>query len=119
MILSLLFDIPNTLRDFDGVDPVGSRRCDRAMGKVVEECCIPRGAIVHRGMLSNEGAPSWLDGEGTSSCQSVVGMPDGVEVNPKRDRYLSHGGHSLAGFDDTCADGSQHLVPYLHVDRDA
>lgn len=119
MILSLLLDIPNTLRDFDGIDPVCSRRRDRAMGEVVEACCPLRGEIVHRGVLSNEGAPSRLDGEGTSSCQSVVGMPDGVEVNPKRDRYLSHCGHSLAWFDDTCADGSQYLVPYLHVDRNA
>jgi hypothetical protein len=91
VILSLLFDIPNTLRGFDGVDPVGSRRCDRAMGKVVEECCVPRGEIVHRGMLSNEGAPSWLDGEGTSSCQSVVGMPDGVEATCRMVGILSPG----------------------------
>jgi hypothetical protein len=82
MILSLFLDFPNTLRDFDWVDSVGSRRCDRAMGEVVEECCIPRGEIVYLGMLSNEGAPGRLDGEGTRSCQSIVGMPDGVEVNP-------------------------------------
>jgi hypothetical protein len=40
-----------------------------------------------------------LDRDGSGSRQSVIGMPDGIEVDPEGNGDLSHGGHLFTRFD--------------------
>ena len=77
-------------------------------------------SVVGRWWLAgNEGAAGGLDGDGAGSSEGVVGVADGVQVDPQGDGDLAHGGHLLAGFQDAGADGAQDLVADLDVDGNA
>jgi len=88
------------------------------MGKIIETFG-PCGQIDRRGLSGDEGASSRLDRDGARSRESIIRMPDGVEIDPEGDGNLSHGRHFLTGVDDACANSSEHLVSDLHVYRNA
>jgi len=105
-------------RDFSWLDAIGSGRGNRAVGEIIETVRMC-GRIDPWRSVGNKRAARRLDGESAGPCQSVISMPDGVQINSERDRNLAHGGHSFTRFDDTRPDGPEHLVAYLHVDRNA
>jgi hypothetical protein len=108
----------DTFCDFDRVDPDDSGRGNRAVGKIVDPFG-PCGSIDRWRLLRDESAPSRLDRDGAGSRQSIVGVPNGVEINPQGDRDLSHGGHFFAWVEEARPNCPEHLVAYLHVDRNA
>ena len=88
------------------------------MGKVIKKPC--RGGHADwRRRLGHERASGWLDVDRAGSRESVVGMPNSVEIDLKGHRDLSHGGHSFTRFEETGADSPHELISYLHVDRNA
>jgi hypothetical protein len=118
VILHLWHYCDDTFCDFDWVDSDGSGRGNRAMRKIVDPFG-PCGSIDRRRLLRDESASSRLDRDGAGSRQSIVSVPNGVEIDAQGDGDLSHGGHFFARVEDARTNRPEYLVSYLHVDRNA
>ncbi len=119
MVVLLLFlygdDSISQVGWIDGGRPSGG---DGTMGEVVDALGL-EDVVDGGGLVGDEGASGGLDGDGTGSGEGVVGVANGIEVDPKGDGYLAHGGHFLAGLQDAGTDGAKQLVADLDVDGNA